>query len=160
MAAEGKWTYSGDPSSSEMDELRFLIQDTDSDLKLLYDAELEYLLARWMPSYGSVTYVASVAAQVISRKFAGVVTISADGVTANVADLSQRYAGLATQLRQEYAAGSIGGVVDISNLMFGSELDAGIKPLMFGVGLHDNPEAGQQDYGGVLPVPEIDWGRG
>ena len=157
--AESKWTYSGDPATSDMDELRFLVQDTDPEVKLLGDAELDYLLAKWMPAYGSVTYVASVAANVISRKFAGVVTISADGVSVNVADISQRYAKLAIQLRAEYTAGSIGGEVDLSSLMWDSELDAGIKPLMFGMGVHDNPEAGQQDYGGELPAPRIDWGR-
>ena len=53
------WTYSGDPGSSELDEVRFLIQDTDTDDQLLSDEELTYLL----DSYGD-PYSAAIAAVV------------------------------------------------------------------------------------------------
>lgn len=143
------WTYSGDPTNSELDELRFTVQDTDSTVPLLTDEELTYLLNRWRPVFGSVLWTASVAASAISRKFAGVVSVSADGVTANVADLSKRYADLAAQLRWEYTKSMTAGELDLANLMAGAELDGGIRPLTFGVGMHDNPEAGQQDYAGT-----------
>jgi hypothetical protein len=53
------WTYSGDPGSSSRDEVRFLIQDTDTNDQLLSNEEIDYLLT----SYGD-PYSAAVAAVV------------------------------------------------------------------------------------------------
>lgn len=53
------WTYSGDPGASLLDEVRFLIQDTDTNDQLLQDEEISYLLT----SYGD-PYSAAVAAVV------------------------------------------------------------------------------------------------
>ena len=38
------FTYSGDPGASALDEVRFLIQDTDTNDQLLSNEEIEYLL--------------------------------------------------------------------------------------------------------------------
>lgn len=38
------FTYSGNPGASALDEVRFLIQDTDEDEPLLSDEEITYLL--------------------------------------------------------------------------------------------------------------------
>jgi hypothetical protein len=149
-------TYSGDPANSSLDEVRFLIQDTDPGLPLLTDEEIGFLLARWLNKYDSVTYVAAVAAAAISRKFAGIVSVSADGVSVNTADLAQKYRDMAVQLRAEYVSSQIGGEVDISNIMVGQTPDFSIKPLSFGIGLHDNPEAGMQDFGGWVGDPFVD----
>lgn len=51
------WTYSGNPGASTLDEVRFLIQDTDTNDQLLQDEELNYLIT----SYGD-PYSAAVAA--------------------------------------------------------------------------------------------------
>jgi hypothetical protein len=142
------WTYSGNPADSDRDQLRFILQDTDPGFPLLQDEELDFLIVQWMERYDSLTYVASIAAAVISRKFTGIVAVSVDGVSVNTADLAQRYRDQATALLGEYKAAQIGGEVDIANLMIGSTPDPSIRPLRFGVGLHDNPEAGSQDYGG------------
>jgi hypothetical protein len=142
------WTYSGDPASSELDELRFTLQDTDPSLQLLQDAELEFLIEKWMPRFDSLVYVAAIAAALVARKFAGMVSVSSDGVSVNVSDLAQRYRDLAAELRAEYKDAQVGGVLDLTNLMVGTEPDPSIRPLRFGVGLHDNPEAGLQDFGG------------
>lgn len=141
------WSYSGDPRSSDRDAVRFAIQDTDTSLQMLTDEEIDFLLERWMPKYDSTTYVASVAAALISRKFVGIVSVTADGVSVNTSDLVQRYRDLAADLRQEHALSQI-GEVDLTNIMIGQDRDPRIRPLRFGVGLHDNPEAGLQDYGG------------
>lgn len=144
------WTYSGNPATSLRDTVRFLIQDTEETLQLQSDEELDFLIQVWMPKYESYYLVASKAATVISHKFAGVMNISADGVSVNTADLSDRYAKMASKLRVEHQeAGVTGGVLDLANLMSDSRLDYGIKPLSFGIGQFDNPAAGQQDYGGI-----------
>lgn len=51
------WTYSGNPGASLLDEVRFLIQDTNTDDQLLSNEEIEYLL----DAYGD-PYSAAVAA--------------------------------------------------------------------------------------------------
>lgn len=155
------FSYSGDPSTGARDELRFLVQDVDENLQLLSNEELDYLLNKWLPMFDSVTFVAAIAAQSISRKFAGVTTVSADGVTVQIGDLSERYATVAQRLRDEYRTQNTAGVMlNLDNIMVGASLDPGIAPLRFGVGLHDNPAAGQQDYGGQQLAPSYDYDTG
>lgn len=144
------WTYTGNPGSSERDELRFLIQDVFPERPLLTDEELDWLLLEWMPKYDSVSYVGAVACGVITRKFAGIVSVMVDGVSVQTGDLSNRYQQMQADLREEYrAAQGVGVEIDLSNIMVCSDADdEDILPLMFGLGMHDNLEAGQQDYGG------------
>jgi hypothetical protein len=47
------WTYSGNPSASALDEIRFLIQDTNEDDQLLSDEELLYLLDSYEDPYSA-----------------------------------------------------------------------------------------------------------
>lgn len=51
------WTYSGNPGSSDLDHIRFLIQDTDTTDQLFSNEELTYLFN----SYGDA-YSAAIAA--------------------------------------------------------------------------------------------------
>lgn len=149
MPAVDEWTYVTPitEDSTDKDKVRFWLQDTDPDVRLLADAEIQYLVDIWMPKVDSLIYVAAKAAEVISVKFAGVVSVSADGVNVAVADISGKYAQAAVLLEQLHRDAQI-GEVDIANLMWGAHRDHGIDPLVFGMGLHDNREAGRQDYGG------------
>jgi hypothetical protein len=151
------WSYSGDPTTTSRDELRFILQDTDINLPLLQNEELDYLIGAWLPRYDSLTYVAAVSAAVIARKFAGVVNINADGVSVDVSNVSDRYTAISAQLRQEYREAQEAGNLDISNIMVGHQWDWDIDPLTFGKKMHDNPEAGQQDFGGEWPFWALDW---
>lgn len=153
MPAPDAWSYSGDPTSSDRDEVRFKLQDTDPAFRLLSDTELDYLIGKWSALGYPNSFIAAVAAGVIARKFAGIVTVSADGVSVNTAELAANYRAIAVDLRNEYKDEADIADVDLGNLFVGAELDASIKPLTFGEGMHDNPAAGQQDYGGVIPVP-------
>jgi hypothetical protein len=47
------WTYSGNPGASLLDEVRFLIQDTDVDDQLLSNEELNYLLTSYVDPYSA-----------------------------------------------------------------------------------------------------------
>jgi hypothetical protein len=47
------WTYSGNPGASLLDEVRFLIQDTDVDDQLLSNEELNYLLTSYVDHYSA-----------------------------------------------------------------------------------------------------------
>lgn len=61
------FTYSGDPSTSDLDQVRFLLSDTNAASPLLQDAEIEWLLDECADVYDS----AATAADIISGKFAG-----------------------------------------------------------------------------------------
>lgn len=145
-----QWTYSppGDPLFGDVDVVRLYLQDTDPAMPLLPDVEIQWLIDQWMPRHDSLIFVASVAAERISHKFAGVLTVTADGVSVDVGSLSERYRQVAADLRQSHKDGQVGGEVDIANLMASQQPDYGIDPLSFGLGMHDNREAGQQDYEG------------
>jgi len=54
------WTYSGNPGASVLDEVRFLIQDTDNTDQLLSNEELNYLI----DAYEDSAYSAAVSAVV------------------------------------------------------------------------------------------------
>lgn len=144
------------PDASDKDEVRFYLQDTDPGFPLLQDEEIQWLITEWMPKYDSLIYVASVGAAVVANKFTGLVPVQADGVSVSVGDLSQRYRDMAAALRDQYKAAQIGADINIDNLLIGHSPDPSIRPLRFGVGLHDNPEAGQQDYGGQTADPFLD----
>ena len=131
------FNYSGDPGASTLDQLRFTLADTDPAFPLLTDEELVWLEGQWMPLYDSLTFVASIAAATISRKFTGVVSVSADGVSVNTSELAGRYKEMATGLRQEYKD-SLTGAGPLWN---------NDSPRRFRVGLHDYIAAGLQDYG-------------
>jgi hypothetical protein len=146
------WTYSGDPSTSDKDAVRFDLQDTDASTPLMTDEEIAYLLTTWMPRYDSTVGVAAEAAQRLANRYAGVVDIVADGVRASVSALAANFRQMAADLRATYSRLQSAAEIDIDNLMYGHQLDPGLKPLIFSVGMHDNPEAGQQDFGGTWPV--------
>lgn len=149
------WSYHppGDALFADVDVVRFYLQDTDSTVRLLSDAEIQWLIDVWMPKHDSLVYVAAIAADRVSAKFASVVNVSADGVSVNTADLTTRYAALAAQLRQTHKDHQVGGEVDITNLMWGQSPDWSIEPLHFGVGKDDNPDAGRQNYGSHRGTP-------
>lgn len=59
------WTYSGNPTSSDRDAVRFLVADTDSTDPLITDEEIAYLLTL----YTEAPHAAVGAARAIAAKF-------------------------------------------------------------------------------------------
>lgn len=152
------FNYSADPSSSDLDEVRFWLQDTDSTDPLLQDEELQFLLDTWDHIADSNLFTAAVAAEIIAARFAREVNISADGVSANVSELQQKYNDLAASLRDQYkqkgATGApfAGGTTHWES-MASLQSDPSIKPLWAWLGMHDNPEAGPQDADSLRGLP-------
>jgi len=52
------WTYSGDPSSSDKDKIRFLIGDTDEFEPIMQDEEINYLIAEHGSNFNMLLYQA------------------------------------------------------------------------------------------------------
>jgi hypothetical protein len=82
-----------DPTSGTRDEIRFLIQDTDSTDQHLQDAEINYLYTKW----GNVYAAAAYAAEAIAAQYAHKTNYSR-----SIGDLSisESYATSATEFRE------------------------------------------------------------
>jgi hypothetical protein len=84
------WTYSGDPSDSEKDAVRFLIGDTDTTDQLLSDEEIQYTITE----SGSLYQAAHDCAYAIASSFARMAT------SKSVGDLSLSYSDRASSFYQ------------------------------------------------------------
>jgi hypothetical protein len=139
------WTYSGDPSGSDIDAIRFYVQDTDPQDMLITDEEIDFLIGQWTPVYGNNLMVASMVAEAIAAKFTREVAYSADGVSVGVQELQQKYNDLASSLRDQYKQYDIGSGPVVGGILFSDVKDPSIKPTLWSVGMHDNARAGNQD---------------
>lgn len=146
------WSYSGDPADGGVDEVRFLVMDTDSLDQLITNEEIEYLISKWEPIYGSPLMTASMVAESIAAKFAREVSYSADGVSVGVNELQTKYDVLASSLRDQYKEASISGGPEVGGIMYSDQPDPSIRPTIWAVGMHDNVRAGSQDRGTLGPL--------
>jgi hypothetical protein len=142
------WSYSQDPSSSQLDACRFWLQDTDEARQLISDEELQFVIDAWAPIKDSPLYAASVAAEVLAARFAALPDVSADGISVSLGQLQEKYNALAGSLRDQYKAQFETGAGPTDEDVIGAGgYDPTIPPLNFGTGFQDNFEAGLQDYG-------------
>lgn len=141
------FSYSQDPASSATDEVRFLLGDIAAP-GLLSDEEIGYYLTKLTDYFSDNTMVAAFCAEAIAARYAGEVSITADGVTYSGEQLQQKYTQLASSLRTTYTQLQGGGAEPFAG---GTDVMAlwpgGVVPLNFGVGMHDNARAGWQRYG-------------
>lgn len=149
------FTYTN-PSASNKDAVRFLIQDITSTEALLQDEEIDYAIAKWMPVHGSLEWVSASLADTISGRYAREASYSADGVSIGLGQLAQQFRDLAASLRAQHKGLLVGGIPDVGGISPYEELYPGIKNFVFGTGMHDHREGGSQDYGNQHPyyVPE------
>lgn len=147
------WTYSGDPSSSDIDEVRYLVGDTDTNEQLVSDEEINYALATWLPIYGTKQWVAAAVAEQLAGQFAREVSYSADGVSISLGDLASKFVERAAQLRAQHHSLLVGAVPDVGGISPYEQPDPLTKPMDFGTGMHDNIEAGPQAYGEMGDYP-------
>jgi len=61
------WSYSGDPGASNLDEIRFLIQDTDTNDQLLSNEEINYLYDAYGDAYSAAVAAVGVLIAQASR---------------------------------------------------------------------------------------------
>lgn len=93
------WTYSGDPSVSSKDQVRFLMGDLVATAEVtLSDEEIVYLLATWS---GDIYEAARNGCETLAARFTGKATTSK-----SVGDLSlsKDYSGAASRFREQAAA--------------------------------------------------------
>lgn len=150
----GQASYSGDPSASDLDAVRFLLGDTDcsGDNALFSDAEIKWAISMWGPLCGSDFLTAAMLAENAAAAYAQQASYSADGVSISFGPIGDSLRALAAALRSQYAMGAQAGMLPEAGGMTAGEgkLD-GIKNFAFGVGMDDDPNGGQQDFGGESP---------
>lgn len=148
-------TYSYDvPGASEKDTIRFLIQDTDPYAAgewQVTDEEIQWAYDKWFPLYNSEEYVAAQVCETIAARYAREASYSADGVSISLGPVGDQYRALATSLRLQYQQSLVGTTVDVGGMEPNEPLLPGTKPFSFGKGMHDDIEAGPQEYGGIYP---------
>jgi hypothetical protein len=143
------WTYSGNPATSALDEVRFWIKDTDTTRQLLSNEEILFVIARQAGAQNSSLWAASVCADNISAMFAGEVGVSADGINVDTGSLSKQYAALASSLRAQFHNDGGATGFDLETMNGDVQDDGTVTPLTFGIGVNDNSRAGLQDYGSL-----------
>lgn len=97
------WTYSGDPSSSPLDEVRFLIGDTDAASPELQNEEITYQLTivnGTSPPPASGNFLpAAYAAESIAAKYSRRVDKSVGDLHISYGQLQKQFQAIANRLR-------------------------------------------------------------
>lgn len=137
------FTYSGDPSTSSRDQVRFLLGDTDGSSPLLQDAEIDWLLTQ----EHHIFLAAARAADTIAAKFTSEVNVSADGMSFNAKDIGDNYAKLAERLRATHKATQRYGIPYVGGILVSEHghTDHDVVPHSFTSHMHDNPGGGHDE---------------
>lgn len=139
------FSYSGNPASSSKDEVRFLLQDTNDQRPLLSDEDIRYAIARLESTYEDPMMIAAFCADVISTRFALEVSISGDGINVGAQELQQKWSEVAQSLRAQYRRlAGVGALPFAGGVEAFSLPDFSVRALDFGIGMHDNLDAGSQ----------------
>lgn len=142
------------PDTDPKDVVRFLLQDTNPAEWLLTDEEITYAIRKWFPIWGTFEYTASVLAENLAARYAREATYSADGVSISLGAVAQQFRDLAAELRSQHKDLLVGGSPDAGGISPYEGLYPGVKNFNFGVGMHDDLDAGRQNYGSRQYVPE------
>jgi len=89
------WTYSGNPGASDLDEVRFLIGDTDTNDQQLSDEEITYLLS----AFGSPARAALESARGLLAKYSRFVDQKTGDIDIKFSQRRAAYAALVQQLQ-------------------------------------------------------------
>ncbi|MGE3510710.1 MAG: hypothetical protein AB7N65_17695 [Vicinamibacterales bacterium] len=95
------WTYSGDPSASDLDAVRFAIGDTVSADPLLTDEEIEFLLAATSATVASASVAA---ARNLAARFARDVDRQVGNLRISASQRAASFRALAVQLEADRVA--------------------------------------------------------
>lgn len=116
------WTYSGDPSTSLRDRLRFELGDADAADPLIQDEELDFCLSSESTFYGALAKAADAVAQRFTRE-----------ATTSIGSISienSKRAELWSQRAKEYRRRSSG--------LSAPSINKKASTPYFSAGMHDN----------------------
>lgn len=102
------WTY-GDPAEERKDEVRFLVGDTDTTVKMVQDEEIEMILGQYPPATGRPAWLAAAATcDAIAGKFGRKMQQGLGPLSASNQQQFEHYVQLAQQMRVLYATNGLG----------------------------------------------------
>lgn len=133
------WSYSGDPSSSTLDEIRFLIQDTDTNEQLLSNEEITYLSTAYGDPYSAavacvIALIGQAARSAEESKSVGDLSLSR-----KLGDRLAQWEALRRHLEQErFRRYPAAPVVNANSLLSTVERDVEDEGTDFVVGQMDN----------------------
>lgn len=93
------WTYSGNPSSSTRDQVRFELGDTDKTDQQLFDAEVDYLITQFVDPY----YAAAGGCDALAAKMSRQAQKSIGGLSIAANNRADAYRKRACELRDKAA---------------------------------------------------------
>ena len=128
------WSYSGDPSSSDRDALRFLVGDTDTSDQQLSNEELAYLLTE----HGAVRPAGIAACRAMIGKYARLVDQSTGSIRISYSQRIKHYQFLLGEIRRGRLVAPYAGGISVSDAETVNE-DTDRAAPTFSVGMHDNP---------------------
>ena len=132
------WTYSGDPSANDRDQVRFLVGDTDTADQQVTDAEIAFALTQ----HANERLAAALIARAIAAKYARRADKSVGDLSISYSQLQEHYAALATDL--ESRGGLLAGIPYAGGISKDDaetvEDDTDRVEPMFTIGMHDHPE--------------------
>lgn len=136
------FSYSGDPSNSDKDKVRFLLGDTNKDAPLLQDGEIAFLIT----SQNTVIEAAVAGAQAIAAQFARLTDESVGDISKSYSQRVEHYRQLASDLRRRAnvaVAPYAGGISKDDKTNAEADTDR-VQP-RFTRDLHDNPRRHNSD---------------
>ena len=104
------WSYSFDPSASPLDEVRFLVGDTNADTPQLQDEEINYqikLVYGAVPPISGNLLPAAYCADVLAAKYTRAVDKSVGTLRLSYGQRVKQYQDLARQLRTRATLGMV-----------------------------------------------------
>lgn len=132
------WSYTGNPSDSNKDEVRFLIGDTDFDDQLVEDEEINYAIA----VEANNTLAAIRIARALAGKFSRKVDKSVGDLRLSYSQQAKNFRELAKFLENSNSTATIpipyAGGISRSNKKTVRE-DSDRVPGSFSRGMHDDP---------------------
>lgn len=132
------WTYSGNPSSTNRDAVRFLVGDTDNTDQLVTDEEIAYMLAE----EGSASMAAARVCRSLASKFARYMDQSVGDLNVSYSQRYRQYTELANRLESDGSSRVgvpyAGGISQANKDAITSDTDR-VQPAIK-IGVHDNPE--------------------
>jgi hypothetical protein len=134
-----KWNYSGDPSTSALDETRFIVGDTERDKPQVSDDEVLWALGKCEQD---VTCAAVILCRHLSRKYSRLADCSVGEVSRSCSQIAKAYKDRADELEDDAISSglvipSFGGLSQAQKQSLLENEDA-VQPA-FSVGMDDNP---------------------
>lgn len=101
------WSYSGDPSKSSKDAVRYKIGDTDEDDPLIYDEEITWELIQYGQDIDMASYSSAMA---ISAKFSRECARQMGRLKVEAEQRAKAYKELAKELYRKATGNSVDGI--------------------------------------------------